>query len=101
MSRVYVLDLSVRLVRDEHVQDLSSDPSFMKGQCETKPLLLAPVFVVAPAFQEGKTHLIVKGRHRYLGKSRGLSVKDLADTRVLSVELPYRDNPSRVLTEKD
>lgn len=53
------------------------------------------------AWQDGKTLLIVNSRHRYLDKSWGLSVEDLAHTRVHGVELRYRDGPSHVPTNQD
>lgn len=43
---------------------------------------MTPALVDDPAWQGGKTHLSVNGRHRYLAKSRGLSFEDLADTRM-------------------
>lgn len=73
----------------------------MTGQYETKQLLLTAPLVDDPAWQEGKTHLIVNGRDWFLSKSRDLSVEDLTDARVRWVELRYRSDSSPVLKDRD
>lgn len=75
----------MRPVGEERVGDFRADPSFVSGQCETKPLLLTPSLVDGTTRTQGMTPLIVNRRSRYLAKVRVLSVKDMADTRVLWV----------------
>lgn len=82
LAKVYVSDRPVRLVSDEHFDELHADPSFMAGQCGTKLLLLTPALVDDQVWQKEEKRLIVNARHRYQAKSRGLSFKELSDTRL-------------------
>lgn len=67
----------------------------------TNLLPQTPALLDDPAWQEGKTRLIINGRHRDLAKTRDLAFKDLANTRVHRVDLRYRDESSRVLEDQD